>query len=145
MVAHSYIVLPPIIDIWFQVLFHSLSRVLFTFPSRYSFTIGHQVVFSLIQWSGQILTEFLVLRDTWECNYRALSYFKLRDYNPLWSHFPERSFNMTAGPEICIFQTLHPTTPALQRIQAYTTRVWAIPISLTTTYGITLFSFPSAT
>ena len=26
----------------FQVLFHSPSGVLFTFPSRYSFTIGHQ-------------------------------------------------------------------------------------------------------
>ena len=28
MVAHSYIVLPPIIDIWFQVLFHVLNTVL---------------------------------------------------------------------------------------------------------------------
>ena len=31
----------------FQVLFHSPPGVLFTFPSRYCFTIGHQVVFSL--------------------------------------------------------------------------------------------------
>ncbi len=31
----------------FQVLFHSPSGVLFAFPSRYWFTIGRQVVFSL--------------------------------------------------------------------------------------------------
>ena len=64
MVTHSYIVLPPIVSIWFQVLFHSPPGVLFTFPSRYSFTIGYQVVFSFTQWSGQILTEFHVLRNT---------------------------------------------------------------------------------
>ena len=31
----------------FQVLFHSPPGVLFTFPSRYCSTIGHQVVFRL--------------------------------------------------------------------------------------------------
>ena len=31
----------------FQVLFHSPPGVLFTFPSRYCFSIGHQVVFRL--------------------------------------------------------------------------------------------------
>ena len=64
MVARTYTSLPQIIDIWFQFLFHSPPGVLFTFPSRYLFTIGHQVVFSLIQWSGLILTEFHVLHDT---------------------------------------------------------------------------------
>ena len=46
--------------------FHPPFGVLFTFPSRYLFTIGHQVVFSFTQWSGQIPTEFHVLRGTWE-------------------------------------------------------------------------------
>jgi hypothetical protein len=32
---------------WFQVLFHSPSGVLFTFPSRYSFTIGRQEYLAL--------------------------------------------------------------------------------------------------
>ncbi len=45
-------------------LFHSPPGVLFTFPSRYSFTIGHQVVFSLTRWSGQIPAEFHVLCGT---------------------------------------------------------------------------------
>src|SRR6185295_16505813 len=32
--------LPLLVSIWFQKLFHSPSGVLFTFPSRYLFTIG---------------------------------------------------------------------------------------------------------
>ena len=38
--------------------------MLFTFPSRYWFTIGLSGVFSLTGWSRQILTGFLVSRDT---------------------------------------------------------------------------------
>ena len=91
MVAHPYIVLPPIINIWFQVLFHSPSGVLFIFPSRYSFTIGHQVVFSLTPWSGQIPTEFHVLRGTRDSDHHAKSEFRIQDYHLLWSPFPERS------------------------------------------------------
>ena len=44
----------------FQVLFHSPPGVLFTFPSRYCFSIGHQVVFRLGCWSTRIPTGFLV-------------------------------------------------------------------------------------
>ena len=36
-----------LVNIWFQVLFHSVSTVLFTFPSRYFSTIGHWGVFRL--------------------------------------------------------------------------------------------------
>ena len=46
--------------------FTPLAGVLFTFPSRYSFTIGCQGVFSLIRWSGQIHAEFHVHRITWD-------------------------------------------------------------------------------
>ena len=45
-------------------LFHSPPGVLFTFPSRYLFTIGHQEVFSLSRWSGQIPAKFHVLCGT---------------------------------------------------------------------------------
>ena len=58
--------LRPFVGIWFQVLFHSPLGVLFTFPSRYWFTIGHWYVFSLRRWSSQIPAEFLVFRGTWE-------------------------------------------------------------------------------
>ena len=53
-----------LVNIGFQVLFHSPPGVLFTFPSRYCFTIGHQVVFSLMGWSPHVHTRFHVPRIT---------------------------------------------------------------------------------
>ena len=53
-----------LVNIWFQVLFHSAPAVLFTFPSRYFSTIGHQVVFRLGGWSPLIPCGFLVSAGT---------------------------------------------------------------------------------
>ena len=53
-----------LVNIWFQVLFHSAPAVLFTFPSRYFFSIGHRVVFRLGGWSPRLLCGFLVSADT---------------------------------------------------------------------------------
>ena len=39
--GRTSLVLPLLVNTGFQVLFHSPSGVLFTFPSRYWFTIGH--------------------------------------------------------------------------------------------------------
>ena len=47
-------VLCVLVNIRFQVLFHSPSGVLFTFPSQYFSTIGHQVVFRLGGWAPRI-------------------------------------------------------------------------------------------
>ena len=47
-------------------LFHSPPGVLFTFPSRYWFAIGHRLVFSLGGWAPRIRTGFHVSRPTWE-------------------------------------------------------------------------------
>ena len=63
--------------------FHSPFGVLFTFPSRYWFTIGHQGVFSLRRWASQIHAGFHVTRATWVCvpegrtsfGYRAVTFF----------------------------------------------------------------------
>ena len=57
--------LPQLVSTRFQVLFHSPPGVLFTFPSRYLFTIGYWVVFSLRRWSPWIPTGFHVSRGTW--------------------------------------------------------------------------------
>ena len=54
----------------FRYYFTPLAGVLFTFPSRYWFTIGCQVVFSLIPWSGQIHAEFHLHRITWDTSRR---------------------------------------------------------------------------
>ena len=48
----------------FQVLFHSPPGVLFTFPSRYCSSIGHQVVFRVGGWSPQLPTGFHVSGGT---------------------------------------------------------------------------------
>ena len=48
---HTVVVLRPLAGARFQVLFHSPRGVLFTFPSRYWFAIGHRRVFSLGGWS----------------------------------------------------------------------------------------------
>ena len=48
---HTARVLRLLVGARFQVLFHSPLGVLFTFPSRYWFAIGHRRVFSLGGWS----------------------------------------------------------------------------------------------
>src|SRR5215470_4539060 len=63
--ASSPVDLRPLVGARFQVLFHSPPGVLFTFPSRYWFTIGHERVFSLTRWSSQIPAGFHVSCGTW--------------------------------------------------------------------------------
>ena len=58
--GRTLIVLPLLVNTGFQVLFHSPPGVLFTFPSRYFFSIGHQVVFRLGGWSLRLPAGFLV-------------------------------------------------------------------------------------
>ena len=68
-----------LVNIRFQVLFHSPPGVLFTFPSQYFFSIGHQVVFRLGGWAPRLLTGFLVSADTLDPAY-------------LFSHFAYKTF-----------------------------------------------------
>ena len=56
--------LRPLEGAWFQGLFHSPPGVLPTFPSRYLYTIGLRLVFSLSGWSPKIRAGFLVSRLT---------------------------------------------------------------------------------
>ena len=53
-----------LVGIRFQVSFTPLVGVLFTFPSRYLSTIGHQGVFRLGGWSPHVQTGFHVSRPT---------------------------------------------------------------------------------
>ncbi|EQL85868.1 putative serine acetyltransferase [Vibrio parahaemolyticus 10290] len=48
----------------FRFYFTPLTGVLFAFPSRYWFTIGQSVVFSLGGWSPHIQTGYHVSRPT---------------------------------------------------------------------------------
>ena len=56
--------LPLLVSTRFQVLFHSPPGVLFTFPSQYCFTIGHQVVFRLGGWAPRLQIGFHVSGPT---------------------------------------------------------------------------------
>ena len=61
-----------LVDIRFQVLFHSPLGVLFTFPSRYLSSIGQLGVFRLGEWSPQIPSGFHVsvgTQDTSRASY----------------------------------------------------------------------------
>ena len=82
-----------LVNIGFQVLFHSPPGVLFTFPSRYCFTIGHQVVFSLMGWSPHVHTRFHVPRTTLDTT--SLTSLILQDYHLLWFAFPDNSFSIS--------------------------------------------------
>ena len=78
--------LRPLVSAWFQVLFTPLLGVLFTFPSRYWFTIGLSGVFSLTRWCWLIHTGFLRSRATQDTN--PLTILHVRDFHPLWLRLP---------------------------------------------------------
>ena len=79
-----------LVNIGFQILFHSPPGVLFTFPSRYFFTIGHQVVFSLMGWSPLIHTRFHVPRITLDTI--LLTYLSFTGLSPSMVCFPKHFY-----------------------------------------------------
>ena len=91
---HTAGVLRLLVGARFQVLFHSPLGVLFTFPSRYWFAIGHRRVFSLGGWSPLIRTGFHVPGTTRVPSSEA-SGFRVRGSYPLRPAFPCRSATAT--------------------------------------------------
>ena len=108
----------------FQVLFHSPPGVLFTFPSRYCSTIGHQVVFRLGWWSTLLPAGFLVSRGTPDtrCYESVFKYEALTLFGVL-SH----TLRLNCGLHIVV------RTP-----KVLLPSVWPLPRSLATTYGISV-------
>ena len=123
--------LRPLVSTRFQVLFTPLLGVLFTFPSRYWFTIGLSGVFSLTGWCRQIPTRRLRPRGTQDTTILILltrtqlscsmagfpTPFRFILLVMLWSYYP---------------------------IYAVTYMVWASSISLATTLEITVVFSSSA-
>ena len=136
---HSEEQLRPLVGTWFQVLFHSPSGVLFTFPSRYLSAIGHLGVLSLGGWSPQLRTAFHGCGPTQERDQEAVQ-FRLRDDCPLWCAVPRASTTTRLGNSCQSDQRLdtRPTTPHTQRLIACTYAVWALPFSLATTQGVSV-------
>ena len=79
-----------LVNIGFQVLFHSAPGVLFNFPSRYFFTIGYQLVFSLTGWSPLIHTRFHVSRTTLDTT--MSTHFSYTGLSPSMVCFPKQFY-----------------------------------------------------
>ena len=122
----------------FQVLFHSPPGVLFTFPSRYSSTVGHGEVLSLGWWSTLLPAGFHVPGGT-RGRGTAGGGLRVRGPNPLRRAFPCAS----ARPPLCDRGRgcAPPGTRALNPGAATRARlthapVWAGPLSLAATRGV---------
>ena len=101
--------------------------MLFTFPSRYWFTIGLTGVFSLTGWSRRIRAEFLVFRVTQDTAMLQLA-----------SHTGLSPSAVLLSRRFC---SLHAYNVAvlLPRSCVATVTVWAVPRSLATTKGIIIY------
>lgn len=87
--CHRISLLQPLVSTRFQVLFTPLFGVLFTFPSRYWFTIGLSGVFSLGGWCRRIPTGRLRPRGTQDTT--MLTLFTYTGLSPLSCSFPSAS------------------------------------------------------
>jgi len=112
-------------------LFHSPPGVLFTFPSRYWFTIGRGRVFSLGGWSPLFQPGFLGFPSL--LGYRRHTTDTCFAYRALTScggSFQTASAHMRRGAG---YPHAGPTTP-----RSGCSSVWALPLSLAATWGISV-------
>ena len=114
----------------FQVLFHSPPGVLFTFPSRYCSSIGHQVVFRLGWWSTRFPTGFHVSRGTLDTQTVSL-HLSDTGLSPSVAGLPMPFSLGSSDLDAC---------PQPRRINP---PVWPPPRSLATTSGISVDVFSS--
>ena len=115
----------------FRVSFTPLFRVLFTFPSRYWYTIGHTVVFSLARWCWLIPAGFHRSRGTQGTDLATSS--SRTGLSP-------SSAPLSSGPPVLVVDR---SCPPYNPSDAETPLVWAVPRSLAATQGITIVLFSS--
>ena len=127
--GRTYIVLPLLVNIGFQVLFHSPPGVLFTFPSRY---YALSVTISYLGLGGGppcFPPDFSCPAVLW-CRL-AVFRFRVRVFHPLWRRFPTRFRYLTsmriAGPQP----------------QRACSLVWPVSLSLAATQEIDVSFFSS--
>ena len=118
-----------LVNIRFQVLFHSPLGVLFTFPSQYFFTIGHWVVFRLGGWAPHLPIGFHVSDGTLDTAMRLL--VSSTGLSPSSVGLPIPFDYDTA------------ITYAVRTPEVFLLPVWPLPLSLATTRGIS-FDFSSS-
>ena len=71
----------------FQDLFHSPPGVLFTFPSRYLFTIDH-VIYLALEGGPPRFNQGFTCPDLLEINTIIKSFLRIQDFHSLWLTFP---------------------------------------------------------
>ena len=114
----------------FRICFTPRTGVLFPCPSRYSSTIGHTGVFRLGGWSPQLHARLLGSGVTQELHYVKCIAFTYRAVTVYGASFQRTS----AGFSLRVRGSYNPA--------ATRTSVWALPVSLAATSGISVdFSF----
>ena len=123
-------VLCVLVNIRFQVLFHSPPGVLFTFPSQYCSTIGHWVVFRLGGWAPRLPIGFHVsdgTLDTVACFCVSLTWL---------------SHSLADLPKS--FSYAYPIAFTVLTPNVLLPSVWPLSLSLATTRKISVDFFSSA-
>ena len=79
-----------------------LTGVLFTFPSRYLFTIDHQKYLALPDSPGRFTRDFTCPALLGSNYTHVLNYFHLQDFHLLWLGFPAPSINNQDHEHQCV-------------------------------------------
>ena len=134
----------PLVSRRFQVLFHSGPPVLFTFPSRY-YTLSVTDRYLGLDDGPPRFPQGFTCPVVLGCLTLRAIYFAYRTFTVYGRPFHAVLLYMTFVTQraCCNTLTQGPTTPYMQRLQAYTCMVWALPVSLATTPRIvfTFFSY----
>ena len=126
----------------FRIYFTPLPGFFSPLPSRYSFAIGHQVVFSLRRWASRIRTGFHVTRTTWEYA-SEVRFISVTGLSPSMAALIQRDSpinricNLCEGPHTLDSASLNPISTTV--VAYHVLMVWAVPLSLATTDGIETF------
>ena len=116
----------PLVSVWFQVLFHSPVRS--TFHLSLTVLVHYRSLISIQPYLMVPANSDRISRvPPYSGYYQLINLFQIRDYHPLWSFFPKRSF-------INLYYMLQSYNPNITEIIL----VWAVPISFATTEGITI-------
>ena len=124
----TYKVVPQLVNIWFQVLFHSPPGVLFTVPSQY-YALSVTKEYLALRGGPRVFSQGSTCLDLlWIPPCQLI--FRLRGFHPLWPAFP-KPFHYSQ-------ESLVQSEPQCAR-----TLVWALPISLAATLEIDVSFFSS--
>ena len=113
---------PQLVNIWFQVLFHSPPGVLFTVPSQY-YALSVTKEYLALRGGPRVFSQGSTCLDLlWIPPCQLI--FRLRGFHPLWPASQNRSAKFV--------ESIMRSEPRDARIP-----VWALPFSLAATHRIT--------